>query len=135
MRRKTRHSPRALPCPLIRCAAQLRSPISSIYPILAKFICLAASLRGGKGAFFFFVHPNCKLLPRPFVEYPFFLNCTKGVALLHSALCEVHVWLFLYFFMTADTLKKELDPLKRRRTSAKVHANRPSPFCAYPFLQ
>lgn len=62
-----------LPCPApsARCAAQLRSPILSIYPILTRFICPAVSWRGERAAFCFFAHPNCKLLPRPFVECPF----------------------------------------------------------------
>lgn len=94
------------PAPSARCAAQLWSPILSIYPILTRFICPAVSWRRERAAFCFFAHPNCKLLPRPFVECPFLFVLYAKVlrcCIQHYAKFMFSFFFFCIFFMTADT--------------------------------
>lgn len=110
MRRKTRHSPRALPCPLIRCAAQLRSPISSIYPILAKFICLAASLRGGKGAFFFFLSIQIVNYFRDLLSSILFFELYERCCAFAFSIMRSSCLAFFVFFYDSRHIKKRARP-------------------------
>lgn len=88
--------------------------------------------------FFFLFFPNCKLLPRPFVEYPVFfgiLFVAKRCCAFVVALCEVKVGFFLLFFYDSRHIKKARSATATTNIRQKLDSDQVLFFCAYPFLQ